>query len=236
MISSVIRRRDLLALCAAVLLIGCANPGARPIASPAPTTADGFTPGDVDQPNIPDTFWDDPLANGVEVQDVADADLMFVPDEPSHLGPPEKIVATKATDVNPALRAIAWVYRNPQYGRFVIIERITNRPGAEAEIREMAAETPGCHSTPGPSGLGDAEECVYGERSLVTLENGATALVLRDVNTTNVRWILPLQLRSPEDEAVVEQLDEYQDAALKIFVIAPGGSTFDDAVEVANGV
>jgi hypothetical protein len=210
---------------------------ASPAAAPASPAATPMNQG----LRLPPEFWENPIGNGVAIDDPLEAGLVFIPDVPDDLGLALRILVTPEDAAPAPYREIAWVYEHPQYGRFVIKERIASGTGVLAEIAELASHTPGCVPlSPVPSGLGEGaygEVCHHGERSLITLGSGVTALMVVGENTTFVQWIVPLEFPTIDDEVLVHEVEEYSDGALFVRVIGPTPDfSPEDAGAVANGV
>jgi hypothetical protein len=191
--------------------------------------------------------WDaGALPGSVPVAGVDAARLPFGPNVPDGLGTPVRVVASDPAEYSGVDRAIAWVFDHPTYGLFVIQERIVPRAAVEAEWDELVGEAPGCRSVPATPevqegfGLDEGaaiEECSYGNRSFVTLDNGVRAFVLEGNVTTSLQWLEPV--KDADEAALLAYRAEVGNPALElavqVTVLGPVGElTKDEALEIAN--
>ena len=218
-------------LVGAVLLSACGG-----IGPPRGSTGQGG--GDV---NI---NWDQPLPGGVLIADPAQASLAFAPDVPTGLGAAEGIFATAGDYESVALHEIAWVYNDPAYGRFVVIERVAESQAWQTEIANLVAETPGCVTVPADqqtekdfgAGAEPAIECHLGNRSVVTIRNGVTAFLLETDQVTSIEWLESLS--AARANALERQFDTgVQNLAVQVVVVGLANElTADEAIAIAEKV
>ena len=172
---------------------------------------------------LPPVDWENPVYNGVEIGSVADAKLQFSPDVPDGLGPAERLVVTPGNESDLG-REIGWVYDDPDYGRFVVLERVADGPLTEAEHESLAAASPGCRTLPATEedeekfgkGAGPTIECNYGDASLVSVRGGTRAILIVGEISTALVWIEPLDF-----ESVAAYETKFEHPALEITVMGP---------------
>jgi hypothetical protein len=231
------RAQATISLAAALALLwGCASGDTA-----APRAISSNSEGSATPNSFFASLWQNPIADGVAVESLDAEGLVFTPHAPAALGAPLRVVVTEETTVEGPYREVAWVYDDPAYGPFVVVERIVNESGATAEIQELSTHTPGCSPTPvSEEELGEgayAEACTAGYGSLETLKDGTSALEFVGGNTTFVAWVEALTFPSSEDESAVTRVLEFSKPALYIQVIGPSPDfTKEDALAVANGV
>jgi hypothetical protein len=178
--------------------------------------------GDGEQPN-----WDLPIAGSTPLSSATDADLAFEPTVPDILGTAEQIIATSPIHAPASDREIAWIYDDPTYSRFAIIERLVDQSATLAEYNALASTSEGCTSLSG----GSRVECHYGKRSMVKVRDGVSAFLLEGDVTTALHWLEPVD---PSNKTAFER---YEDPAVEVVVLGPAGTfTSDNAMEVANKV
>lgn len=109
------------------------------------------------------------------------------------LGDPARVVITKPAATEPQLRALGYVFDHDKYGRFWIVEMITQI--GEKDLRELAE----CR-------LEDRTEC--SPRSIVTLDSGTVAVLIEGPVSSYVTWLRgevrfevlgPVETFSPEE-------------------------------------
>lgn len=177
---------------------------------------------------MPEDYFEYPLGDARVIETVEQAKLAYVPNVPDRLGEALRIQADFRRF--PGAREIAWAFLHPEYGRFIIQERLESRSGIENYIRHSAAQECGCRTT---SGGGTA--CVYGEREQITLPGGITALVFAGDRNTSVEWVEPLRVL--DEEAIRERRENIPDPGLLVSVVGPSETfTRDVAVAVAERI
>lgn len=212
-----------------MLLAGCGEPGG-PAQSPGPNAPN----------NPPQINWDSPIAAGARIPSHADARLAFRPNLPEDVPGDPEIFTTNPQHLPKALREIAWVYLEPDPGRFFIRERVVNEASKRSEFDEQASAPQGCETHSPDAELEEAfgagayaVECYPGDRYMVELDSGAEAIVIEGTNTTSLRWLEPLN--DPDDNALSRVSSELSDPILEVAIIGPASElTGEEAIEIAN--
>ena len=131
---------------------------------------------DQEQEGGPLPDWVDPLVNGVNVSGVDEAVslLGFEPRLPAELGNPVRLLITDPESAGMASRDFAAVYDHSTYGRFWIIERVSEM--SKAELRSWAECDPaaGCEGT----------------WTLVTVGEGIEGILIEGPIATSVVWLV----------------------------------------------
>lgn len=151
------------------------------------------------------SMWKLPLGDeGVEVPNSSKASLPFVPMEPEGLGPASAIFSTRVGLTAPLERRIAWLYEASEYGTFVLLEEIVPGGSAGQAVLEEPADLPTeCRTIPfnekEAEQLGEGgyrEICTYGDAfSIVTIREGARALLTEGGALTVLQWLEPVEFR-----------------------------------------
>lgn len=184
-------------------------------------------------PPVDPGIWKNPLGDdGVQVSSVSEANLVYSPAVPDELDDARSIVATKASEAEPAFRKIAWVFDDAKYGPFFVQEEIAEAVAAQSELEAMGTATPGCTPITPEDPEGDATSgtrCISEGFSLVEIRDGISALLVQGPEVTSVTWVEPV---SSSDQ---DALDSFRNPGLLIAVVGPS-STFSGefAVEVAS--
>jgi len=99
-------------------------------------------------------------------------DLSFTPAYPGGVGAPSKIEVSDPSGLEPNQRALGLVYQDPSYGRFWVIEEVSET--TESWLKGLAScdHSSGCE----------------GSWSLVTLKDGTTAVDFAG-STNGVLWL-----------------------------------------------
>jgi hypothetical protein len=122
--------------------------------------------------------WDNPLVNGVDVatRDEAAAELAFDPVVPKSLPPSDRMLMTdpEAGGVSKEHLAFALIYNHPEYGRFQVIERVSQT--SQEELESLATTC-------------DPAKGCEGEWTLVDLRDGLRALSIRGPVATAIIWL-----------------------------------------------
>ena len=171
--------------------------------------------------------WENPIG-GERIERPEQAQLAFVPNVPDGLGEPMRIVATAPGQAPLPDREISWTYLHAEYGVFVVIQHMVDRPPTELEYQQFAGQEPGC--TQHPSG---ELECHSTRNTLLTLNNRVTALLSEGDTNASIAWLEPFQPVGENAAAVVQR--EFSSPAVEIRVIGLT-LTGDEAVEIANGI
>jgi len=133
-------------------------------------------PADQAQEGGPVPDWDEPLVNGVEVSGVDEArsSLAFEPRLPAELGSPARLLMTDPDSVGPASRVFAAIYDHSSYGRFWVIERVSEMTQAEPRSWTKCDPAIGCE----------------GARTLITVGDSIEAILREGPNATAVVWLV----------------------------------------------
>jgi hypothetical protein len=123
----------------------------------------------------PEVDWDEPLVNGSQVSTEEEAALIlpFDPAVPTALGQPTKLLVTDPASAELSERVMAIIYDHPTYGRFWIVEALSEM--TQGELEALAECSP----------VSDCE----GIWSLVTLGDGTTALQIEGPIANSVVWL-----------------------------------------------
>ncbi len=168
-------------------LAGCAHPSATTKTKPTktPTHSEGVLPPSPRAGDLPIDWNASPLVNGQPAASlaVAASDLTFTPREPAQMGPPVEILVTAPTGSTPASRVVAFVYQDPSYGRFWLIEQESQTSQTELEALASTCDpTQGCEGTWSLQPLGDGTNAlsISGQQAngLFWLRNGVLFNVL----------------------------------------------------------
>lgn len=181
----------------------------------------------------PENYWEYPLGEAVSVSNPEQAGLVFVPDEPDQLPDPIRILVSEEHRGPAALREIAWVFNVPEYGRFVIFQRIAEESAVLDEMRELVSQMPGCQRSPAPGEFGPGavtEDCTFGNRSAVTVQERYQGLLLKGSTTTSLWWAEPLR---PTDPDAINR--QFENPILLVKVIGPAEEIDEgDAAQIAE--
>jgi hypothetical protein len=133
-----------------------------------------------DGQDVPDPNWDVPFVNAVEVSNLGEAAdrLSFAPVFPDDLGTPFRILVSN-TAIEPNQRKLALLYDHPDYGRFNLIEKVS-----EITLIDLETQAAGCLPETGCSA----------EMDMVLMTNGIRALQIKGSVANSVIWLQgPLQ-------------------------------------------
>jgi hypothetical protein len=214
-------------LLAASFLALSACGGLRSGAAPASSSSQGM----ID--------WEHPIPDGVEVDSVAAAELLFDPNVPGQLGPNERIVVSSPELAAPVNQEIVWVYDN-EFGPFLVVEHVVDRITTWQEYVDIATTPAGCETIPATqkdqdelgAGAGPRIECHAPGNSLTTIRGNVDAYLHEGQITTAVHWLEDV---GGPGIAILE--GQYDVPALEVTVIGPA-ETFStsEALEAAERV
>jgi hypothetical protein len=139
-------------------LAGCAKLYSARSDRAAPTSTPSI------RPDIPSIDWMNPLGKTSASVGAVSGELNFTPQAPANLGNPVTISVSDPQAIDPADRAIAWVYNSPSYGQFFVEERLPTMN--QQQLEDLAT----CHA--GETG------CNTTGWSLVSIRGGITALLI----------------------------------------------------------
>jgi len=144
---------------------------------------------------IPEAAYQRPFGSaGVQIKDGQSLQLPFEIHAPAGLGTPVSIWVDNSSDAVHA--QVAWVYEDPKFGTFDLIEGVAIED--QKELETPAGQSKGCTVTTDASG-DSTVECTTSTFELATLDSGVRALVSVGSSTQNVRWIEPLKGLSDAD-------------------------------------
>jgi hypothetical protein len=155
---------------------------------------------------LPESFFEDPLANAgvpAATPSAVEEQLPFQPNLPAQaLGEPLSVAVTPDSGTSDLASNAGWVYNSAQYGRFVVLERVTTGGHAGRDLLfEFANAEGGCTTRSftaeeqvrlGPTLDGEHTTCVTDNSSVVKIRGGIEALLVQGPYETNLIWHQPL--------------------------------------------
>jgi hypothetical protein len=121
----------------------------------------------------PPIDWDRPMVGLTVASNTQAADhLSFTPILPSNIGTPIRIIVDDE-DSNRGGQQVAYVFQDPVYGRFVLIEGITTFTQASLDALSDCTKSTGCQGT----------------WAQLPLSNGRRGLLITGGPTTGIMWL-----------------------------------------------
>ena len=227
-------------LAGAILIGAVAANSTQPTASPDSSPNQVFVPSGSPLPDgvvmpiipgdsaIPESVYARPFgAAGVQIKSGDAIDLPFEIYPPASLGTPTSVWVDNSSDAVHA--QVAWVYDDPKFGTFDLIEGVAIED--QSELEATAEQSKGCTVTTDASG--STVECTTATFEVVTLDSGVRALVSVGSSTQNIRWLQPIKGLSEADLT-----GHGNDVALEVKILAQTdtGMSTEDLTSLANRV
>lgn len=227
-------------LAGAVFVGAVAANSTQPTESASPSVTEVFVPSGSPLPDgvvmpmipgdssIPEAVYERPFgAAGVQIKSGDSIDLPFEAYPPANLGAPTSVWVDNSSDAMHA--QVAWVYDDPKFGTFDLIEGVAIED--QSELEAPAEQSKGCTVTTDTSG--STVECNTATFEVVTLGSGVRALVSVGSSTQNIRWIEPLKGLSEADLK-----GHGSDVVLEVKILAQTntGMSIEDLTSLANRV
>jgi hypothetical protein len=157
-----------------------------------------------------------------------------MPEVPSDIGSLTSVFQTSEEETDAQHRKIAWVYDDPKYGQFFVVEEVTEAAAAQGELEGMGTAKPGCSPVAVTEPAGEVTtgtHCINEGFSLVKIRDDVTALLVEGPQVTSVTWIQAV------DKDDVQSLSSFSDPGLMIAILGPTASFSPAAaISVANAL